>query len=762
MRRGTRNQQKAIAHRQSSKPKAITLFTFQRALQAARDGNHAAAIVLYRQTIAQEPNHVEAHSFLGSSLREQGDLVGAIASYGKALALEPRSAEIRVHLAEAQRRLGLLDSAIETCSQVIVLDRGNAEAHLIRGLSRQSGSDTTGAIDDIREAARLRGTSAATFKILGGTLMDAGRIAEAIESLETAAALDPNDYEIFRLLGGCHQATGHVRQAIEGYRKAIALNPKYALTYVHLAGILCLAGESETALAAARIAIRLAPDMPGAYFNLAVALETAGQPSDAIAAYAEALRYKPDFGGALFAKCMLMRQDCIWDDIESAEALAQSLTYKSGEPATPFGVMPMTGALADLHLCNSVYARHMSRCARPALASYAPRPIARRSEKIRVGYLSADFRDHATAALLVEVLEAHDKSRFETFGYSIGRTDAHPVTHRILKSLDHFIDLNTLSHVQAAERIRADDIDLLIDLKGYTFQSRCEILVNRPAPIQVNYLGYPTTMGADFIDYIVADRIVAPYAHEAFYTEKIVHLPNSYQSNDRKRKIGDYLPSRAECGLPEQGFVFCCFNANYKLNGRIFDVWMRLLNQTPGSVLWLLASNERAPENIRKEAASRGVDPSRIVFAPKLPGEDHLARMWLGDLFLDTLPVGAHTTASEALWTGLPVLTCIGEAFPGRVGASLLEAVGLPELITPTLDVYEATALRLARDPAQIADLKARLRELRKTAPLFDTARYVRNYEAALLKMIELRDQGEAPRAFAIEEGTDCQPTPWT
>ena len=751
MTRATRANLKALGRRQGPRSEPPHLDCYKNALEAAQAGNHAAAIVLYRQTIARQPNHFAAHNYLGSSLREQGDLIGAISSYGRALELQPHRIEVKVHLAEAQRRLGLTQQAIETCDHVLASDTRNAEAYLVRGLARKTCGDTLGAISDMQASAALN-RQASTFKMLARSLMDAGRINDAVVELRTALTLDPNDFETFRLKADCLSSIGQVREAFEAYSTAINLSPKDPYAYANLSGMLSFTGQVDLAISAGKIAIQLAPNMSGAHFNLAMAYETKLQPQDAIAAYAEALRCEPDLGVALLSMCRLLRHDCEWDGIEASEGLAQTLTYKRGKPASPFGVLPMATSPRNLLECNSVWASSMAQSRSELLATYSPRPVERRQERIRIGYLSADFHLHATAALISELFELHDTSRFETFGYSIGNQDDSVMRHRIVDALDHFADLNTFSHSEAAARIHADEIDILIDLKGYTAQARPQIMAHRPAPIQVNYLGYPSTMGASFIDYILVDAIVAPMAHQPFYAEKIVHLPNSYQPNDRKRKIAPLVPQRADCGLPADGFVFCCFNANYKLNSQIFDIWMRLLDSTPGSVLWLLESNSRAPENLRKEAAARGVDPGRLVFAAKMHVDDHIARMQLGDLFLDTLPIGAHTTASEALWAGLPVLTCLGDAFPGRVGASLLTAISMPDMIASTLPDYESKARHLANAPREMAVLRTRLRDARLTSPLFDTIRYTRNFESALLHMMELRDVGEAPQPFAIAE----------
>ena len=331
----------------------------------------------------------------------------------------------------------------------------------------------------------------------------------------------------------------------------------------------------------------------------------------------------------------------------------------------------------------------------------------RAGSRIALGYLSADFRTHPVAQLIVETFERHDRARFAVHGYSYGRDDGTPFRRRLAGAFDRFIDLQEASLAEAVRQITADEVDILIDLTGYTRHARTAILAFRPAPIQVNYLGYPGTMGTATVDYILVNPFVVPPEQQPFFTEKLVHLPDCYQPNDGKREIASRAVSRVECGLPEKGFVFCSFNASYKIGPDVFETWMILLKAVPGSVLWLLEDNRFAPGNLRREAEARGVAASRLVFAPRLPLAEHLARHQAADLFLDTFPVNAHTTASEALWAGLPLLTIAGETFVSRVAGSLLRTVGLAELVTSCLDDYRAMALRLANDPGLLADLRA-------------------------------------------------------
>jgi protein O-GlcNAc transferase len=372
-------------------------------------------------------------------------------------------------------------------------------------------------------------------------------------------------------------------------------------------------------------------------------------------------------------------------------------------------------------------------------------------DRIRIGYISADFRTHPIAQLVAGLFERHDKSRFEISAVSYGPDDGSAFRDRIKAAVENFIDVHAMTDEKIAQSIRDREIDILVDLTGLTQYNRFGVLSRRVAPIQVNFLGFPGTTGAEWMDYIIADATIIPEDHFRFYSEQVVWLPDAYQPNDEKRLIAERLPTRAECNLPEVGFVFCCFNNTYKIAPEIFAVWMKLLRAVEGSVLWLLETNPTATQNLRNEGKARGISPDRLIFAPKIALADHLSRHRQADLFLDTLPYNAHTTASDALWAGVPIVTCLGETFAARVAASLLKAVGLPELITTSLEGYEALALKLARELSFLAGIKAKLARNRDTYPLFDSARFARHIEAAYTTMWERYRNGEPVKPFAVE-----------
>lgn len=587
---------------------------------------------------------------------------------------------------------------------------------------------------------------------LGLTLQALGRREEAADAYGEASRLMPRFAPAPCNQGVLLRALGHRAAAEAALRRAVALDPALVPGWLNLGAVVQEAGLAEVAAGCYRNALALRPDLAEAHANLGLAAREAGRLADSLPAFERALALGlPDAGGVLAQLVQQMRHLCRWNGLAERSAQLAALVREGRtrqvHPWIFFG--EGAGPAAEL-ACAALYTDWRTR-------GIAAMPVRRDSGphgRLRVGYLSADYHEHATAALIAELIERHDRSRFEVAGYSYGPDDGGPMRRRLAAGFDRFVDLAAGSHADAAARIRADGIDILVDLKGYTQHARPEIAAHRPAPVQVQWLGYPGTMGAGFIDYVIGDPLVTPFDHQPFYAERIVQLPVCYQPNDRSRPIGP-IPSRAACGLPERGMVFCCFNAAYKITPDLFDRWCRLLRAAPDSVLWLLDSHPEASANLRREAERRGVPAGRLVFAPRRSPAEHLARYRLADLFLDTTPVGAHTTASDALWAGLPVLTVPGEGFASRVGASLLRAAGLPELAVRSLDDYEAAALRLAGDPEGLTRLKARLAAERNRAPLFDAERFARALERAYATMWDIHESGRPPRAFTVPDEGD-------
>jgi predicted O-linked N-acetylglucosamine transferase (SPINDLY family) len=538
---------------------------------------------------------------------------------------------------------------------------------------------------------------------------------------------------------------GRTGDAIDLYRRLLERMPGHADASNNMGTALLAEGRPEQARAAFEQALTHKPDFPEAFYNLGNAQRELGDLREAIAAYRNALRLQPDYTEAFCQLAYHRAQACEWDDYEADQEKLVGLVRR-GLRVPPFYLFSTPASASDQWLCAGQWIRQITP---PPEAVFAHKPVGRK-ERIRLGYLSGDFHQHATAQLMAELFERHNRDRFEVSAYSYGPDDNSPMRARLSSAFDRFVDIRAMSHREAARLIQADKIDILIDLKGYTHHARPAISAYRPAPVQVSYLGYPATMGADFIDYIIVDPFVVPASQQPHFSERLVHLPGSYQVNDRKREMAAPL-SRGDCGLPAEGLVLCSFNNSYKISPVFFDIWMRLLGSVPGSMLWLLEPNELVKGNLRSEAEKRGVDPGRLVFAPVVPLAEHLGRHRHADLFLDTLPCNAHTTASDALWAGLPVLTCSGETFAGRVAGSLLMAAGMPELITASLEEYEQTALVLARSPQRLAALRQQLENNHDASALFDLPKLTGNIEAAYARMWQTWLSGQMPTAFSIE-----------
>ncbi len=574
-----------------------------------------------------------------------------------------------------------------------------------------------------------------------------GRFEEGAEFARKSLASDPKQARSHVILGRALHALGFSEDALLSFDRAIAQAPDLAPAHANRADVLSKIARDAEALDSYDRALALAPDSVADWMNRGVALIALDRHDEAVLSFDRGFALDPDFAQADDFRAPLLLSKlriCDWTNLaaETAQLLAM---VRAGKPLSlPYAIVAIPSSPAEQLQCAKRYVQEQ-----PA---YPPlwRGEVYAHDRLRVAYLSADFNEHPTAYLTAGLFEQHDKSRFEITALSFGQNDNSPARRRLQAAFEHFIDVGRNSDQDIAALMRSSEIDIAVDLMGFTKDNRLGVLARRAAPIQVNYLGYPGTTGAPYMDYILADGTVIPEHHDAFYAERVVRLPATYQINDNRREIGRRTPTRGECGLPDNAFVFCCFNNPQKIMPEIFDIWMRLLRATDNSVLWLYAGNSRAAANLHQEAQKRDVAAERLIFAPKAGVADHLARLRLADLCLDTLPYNAHTTASDALWAGLPVLTCLGETFAGRVAASLLKAIGLDALITRTLGEYEALALRLARDPAYFATLKDTLIRNRDRSPLFDTQSATRHIEAAYLTMAEIARRHERPRSFNV------------
>jgi len=685
----------------------------QSAILSAQRGRQCEALSLIDRLLALRPASHEAHFYRGAVLDEMGRFAEAVAEYDQALQLQPDYHQALHNRGVSLTAAGQLVAALENWTCALALSPSNAEWHFGRAY----------------------------------VLSELGRFQDALIGYNRVIALQPENAVAHNNKGNVLKELGQYSGALGSYSKALALRPDYPDVFNNIGNVLKEMGRHQDALANYDTAIKLKPTSAVARFNRGNLLCEDGRLEEAQEELQRALQAGADLSqaGALLAYVRMCL--CDWVDFPKSAALVDRVRRGQGS-VPPLILLTSPSSPADQLTCAQQWADAFS-AAKQARFAHARRPS---SEKIRLGYLSADFHNHATSFLIVELLERHSRRQFEVAAYSYGPDDGSNMRDRIIKAVDRFVDVRRLDSATAQERIYQDGIDILVDLKGYCRGARTRLLARRPAPVQVNFLGYPGTMGADFIDYILVDSYVVPAEEQPWYRERIVQLPHCYQPNDSRREIASKTPSRAECHLPDAGFVFCCFNATHKITPEFFSIWMRMLAAVPGSVLWLLSDNPTAERNLRREAVARGIASERLVFASHLPLADHLARHKVADLFLDTLPYNAHTTGSDALWAGLPVLTCVGTTFPGRVGESLLRAVKLPELVASSVEDYEALGLKLAREPGLLRELRHRLAENRLAKPLFDIAAYTRAIEAAYMRMWDLWQSGLSPESFRLNE----------
>jgi predicted O-linked N-acetylglucosamine transferase (SPINDLY family) len=535
-------------------------------------------------------------------------------------------------------------------------------------------------------------------------------------------------------------------EALTAYDKTLAATPDDARGWKSRGAVLCDMNRMDEALASFDRALSLKPDYADALHRRGNLLWAAKRDlSAAVRDLEKAMRADPELDYLSGDLLHLKMQGADWRDYAEQAAATLARVRAGRRVVQPLYFLAISDSPDAILASSRTYNEHLY----PAVPGPRKRDIIRRG-KIRLGYLGSDFRQHPVGFLSVGLFEHHDKSKFEIIAFDIGGDDGSQTRKRMQAAFDKIVDLSGEPDQAAAQMIEREDVDILLDMNGYTRHHRMGILARRPAPIQAGYLGFPGTTGAPYMDYIIADRILIPENERQFYSEQIVHLPETYQANDSKRLFPQHKPERSGCGLPEKSFVFANFNHIHKLTPAIFRVWMRIMREVPGSVLWLLEANAQCSENLRREAAASGVAGERLIFAPQVSQDAHIARLGLADLSLDTSPYNAHTTASDALWVGVPMVTCRGGSFAARVAASLLHAVNLPELVTESLEAYENLILDLARDGRRLQAIRERLAHERLTAPLFDTGRYCRHIEAAYTMMWERFREGEPPQAFAV------------
>ena len=713
----------------------------------------AQALALYLQ---QRPHDAQAWQMLGMARMMAGQLDDAVSALEQSAALNRQDARTWGMLGAACSQLGRAQQAISHFDAAVALAPADAALWCDRGRALHAAQRLQEALDSAGRALSLNPAQPAAWLLRGNTLRDLRRLPEAVQSLQQAVQLAPADALHWHALASALEDGQQFENALACARRGLSVAPRHSGLWVSRGNAEMALDQPQSAAASYEQACQCDPGNANAWVGRSRALFKLGQNKLALdcmekgAALDEQLPF--------LVELMRYRQkQARWDDLPAlwARVLAQLDEHNAYSMAFPMLAHPgATGAdlLRSARACMAAERAKLPRPlpARPKPPEPLPAPAAGRP--LRVGYLSGDLRDHAVSRLMAGVFEAHDRSAFRIIGVDAcaQAVPDTPIRQRVLAAFDESIALGRCTPEEAASRIRALRLDVLIDLMGATGDGQAGVLMLRPAPLQVTWLGFPGTSGMDEIDYILADRHVAPPGSEGEFSECIVRLPDTFQPNDSQRAISPAAPTRASQGLPENGFVFCCHNDTYKVLPGMFDIWMRLLAQVPGSVLWLVCNDEDARANLREQAARRGIDGGRLVFAGRCAYGDYLARYRLADLFLDTLPFNAGTTASDALWAGLPVLTQTGRSFAGRMAASLLHAVGLPELVTQTADEYEALALRLATHAQELAALRQRLNQQGRASALFDTARLTRHLEQALLTMCQRQQQGLPPQGFDV------------
>ena len=744
-------------------------------------GRYEEALSSYERAIELDPDSVEVHLNVATVLGLLGRFAEVPAHCDRFLGCRPDSVNALVVKGNALRVLGRHEEALSNYDRACALDPTLLTALVNRGLTLRDLGRQPEALASYESALELAPEDPQVWNHRGVALLELRQHSEALDSFARAIAADPHDADFHFNHGNGMIALARYEEALACFDRALALRPGDAATLTNRGTVLVKLRRAEEALASYDDALATTPDHVDAIIGRGTILFDRKRPYEALVCFDRALELQPDhltalnnrglalmslgrraesiesqervlamdphnghaFSSLLFS-CLAA---CDWKRLKRLETEYGDLAQDENLVVEPFAILELSSNPMD-HL------RSARNYVRPYLATVRPlpmRPLTSSAGRIRLAYLSMDFRRHPVAYAIAELLELHDRSKFDVIGVSYGRNDHSDIRERISNAFDQFHDVSALSDRDIAETIRRLEVDILVDLGGYTENARPGIMALRPAPVQVNYLGYSATMGADFIDYVIADEIVLPFSERDAYVEKIVHLPDCYLVNGQPRRIAFIAPSRSDVGLPEQGFVFCSFNNCWKIRDEIFDVWMRLLSRVPDSFLWLAQAEDLAMKNLQSEAAARGVDPNRLIFAPKVPSiEDHFARHRAADLFLDTLPYNAHSTVSDALWMGLPVLTCRGRSFTGRVASSVLLAAGLPELVTGNIAEYEALALRLATDRDVLGAIRSKLVANRDQCALFDMRRFRRHIEAAYTNMWSRALRGEPPESFAV------------
>ena len=696
---------------------------FEQALSQFQNGNLSASKIICERIVKLSPNSAPAVELNGIILLIERRYQDAAAAFSHLTKISTKNANAFLNLGVAQKALGQIDLAIQSYNAAISIDPNDPKSHFNRANCFAELKDFDEAIVGYRTAIELKPNYVEAHANLGNALLEKSSVNEAIIALSTAISLDRSFYDAYYSLGKAFHKIEKYQEAVDNFDSSIKLHSSHFQAHNDRGLALQKLKRLDEALASYDKSIALKPDLAEAYSNRGHTLMELKRFDEALGSYNKAIELKPglDFliGQRLHAKMCV----CDWRNLTQEIQELRKQIEKSDIVCSPFILLGLVDSLPLQRKCAEIYTNkkfaNLQRGLAPTVTSL--------KHRITIGYFSADFHDHATAYLMAQLFELHNRDRFKVLAFSFGPNSISKTRERMQPNFDAFHEVGQMTDSEIVSLSKQEGVDIAVDLKGFTADSRGEIFASRFAPIQVNYLGYPGTMGADYIDYIIADPTLIPLESQQHYSEKVVYLPHSYQPNDRIREIAQNSVTRVELGLPYDGFVFCCFNNNWKITPDVFDLWMNVLKRTPSSVLWLFENNKHAAENIRQEAQIRGVQPNRLVFAKRMPLAQHLARHKCADLFLDTSPYNAHTSSSDALWSGLPVLTRIGESFASRVAASLLNAIGLPELVTTSAVEYERMAIDLAQNPTKLASIKRKLYRESTDYGLISTQCFMRN-----------------------------------